>query len=188
MSGEDRLRWDQAYHEKSATPYPPPDPLVLEFTPPLKAGQEARALDLAAGLGQNGLWLAAQGYIVDLVDISRVALLRAQAEAGRRELRNLNLLPVDLDQYEFPETPYDLVCVFRYLNRRLFTPIREAVRPGGRIIYMTYNRRYLDQRPDSNPDYLLEIGELGGIFADWKILHYLEDDHLSRIVAVKPQR
>jgi hypothetical protein len=53
---------------------------------------------------------------------------------------------------------------------------------------MTYNRRYLDQRPDSNPDYLLEIGELGGIFADWKILHYLEDDHLSRVVAVKPQR
>lgn len=186
MTGADRVRWDQIYRDITDTEYPAPDPLLYNYTPPISDQQEHRALDLACGLGQNGLWLAEQGYVVDLMDVSRVALLRAQTEAGKRGVRNLNLYPVDFDQHEFPDAHYELVCVFRYLKRDLFTHLRRCIQPGGRIIYETFNMRYLDLVPGFNPAYLLEPGELLGYFADWKLVTTMEESHVSRVVAIKP--
>ncbi len=187
MTGQDRVRWDQVYRENTVEGYPPPDPILFEFTPPILDDTEHRALDLACGVGQNGIWLAEQGYIADLMDVSRVALLRAQTESGERGLRNVNLLPVDLDDVELEAERYDMVCVFRYLKRDLFTQIRQSVRPGGRVVYMTFNKRYLEVVPGFNPAFLLDIGELVGYFADWKIVHQWEETHISRVVAIKPE-
>ena len=187
MTAHDRLHWDSVYRERiDGGSYPDPDPLLFQFTPPLRAGDTATALDVAAGLGQNGLWLAAQGYVVDLVDCSRVALLHAKAEATRRDLRSANLLQRDLDGAAFEPQSYDLVCVFRFLSRDLMAPIRAAVRPGGRVIYQTFNTRFQEIKPGTNPHYLLGIGELSGFFGDWKLLHNSEPKHISQIVAVKP--
>jgi tellurite methyltransferase len=183
MTAQDRIRWDQLYRKRDDA-YPPPDPLLFEFTPPVS--DQTRALDVACGLGQNGLWLAAQGYLVDMIDVSRVALLRAQDEMGKRQLRNINLFQADLDTYEFPTNTYDLVCVFRYLDRDLIPQLRSCVRSGGRIFYETFNVRYLDSAPDFNPDFLLEAGELAGYFADWKIIHNIDGKQMSSLVAIKP--
>jgi tellurite methyltransferase len=185
MSTQDRQRWDEVYREKAEAAYPPPDPLLFEYVPPVPDDGQHRALDMACGLGQNGLWLAAQGYSVDMIDISRVALLRAQDEMGRRKIHNANLYQVDLDNYTFPAEAYELICVFRFLRRDLFPPLRQAVRPGGRIVYQTFNRRYLEEAPGFNPAFLLEIGELAGYFADWKILHHIDGKPFSSIVAIK---
>jgi SAM-dependent methyltransferase len=187
VSAEDRIRWDSIYRERTKDEYPPPDPLLFDYTPPVTPGEECRALDLAAGSGQNGLWLAAQGYTVDVMDISRVALLRAHAEMASRNLRNANLLPVDLDTVELPANFYDVVCVFRYLKRDLFPQLRACIRPGGRILYETFNVRYRTIVPDFNPAFLLEMGELVGYFADWKLLFNSDDKHISRLVARKPE-
>lgn len=186
MAGQDRLRWDQVYRDRENEPYPPPNPLLFEFTLPVTDEVEHRALDLAGGVGQNGLWLCAQGYLVDILDISRVALLRAQAEATRRQLHNINLYPVDLDDIQLETGTYEIACVFRFLKRDLFPQLRACVRPGGRVIYETFNQRYRRLVPEFNPAFLLEVGELGGIFADWKIIHNAETNHLSRLVAIKP--
>ncbi len=187
MSAEDRIRWDAIYRERASDAYPPPDPLLFDYVPPATPEQEWRALDLAAGHGQNGLWLAAQGYTVDIMDISRIALLRAQAEMATRNLRSANLLPVDLDTVELPANFYDVVCVFRYLKRDLFPQLRACVRPGGRILYETFNVRYRAIVPEFNPAFLLELGELAGYFADWKLLLNSHDKHISRLVARKPE-
>lgn len=189
MSGQDRTRWDQVYREIAAQDYPAPDPILFEFVPPASTTDDPprRALDLAAGQGQNGLWLASQGYVVDLLDISRPALLRAQAVAGGRGLHNVNIVPVDFDHYTLKPDHYDLLCVFRYLKRDLFIALRQAVRPGGRVIYETFNRGYLDLVPGFNPAFLLDSGELAGYFADWKLLHNHDSSHISRIVAIKPE-
>jgi 2-polyprenyl-3-methyl-5-hydroxy-6-metoxy-1,4-benzoquinol methylase len=146
---------------------------------------ESRALDLAGGVGQNGLWLAEQGYSVDILDFSRVALLRAKDEVNRRSVRTVNLYQVDLDKHVLPENEYDLVCVFRYLNRKLFTALRATVKPGGRIIYETFNRHYLDTNPSFNPDYALQDGELAGYFADWRVVYNHDGKRMSSIVAIK---
>jgi tellurite methyltransferase len=186
MSVEDRVRWDNNYKKMSHQPYPAPDPLLKEFTPVAKGEVAPRALDLAGGLGQNGLWLAEQGYATDIMDISRVALERARAEMGMRNLRNINLLQIDVDKLELKAEMYDVICVFRYLKRELFPLIRDAIKPDGRIIYETFNRRYLEIVPQFNQDFLLEDGELEGYFSDWHIVHTEEEEaYISQLVAVK---
>ncbi len=184
MSAADRQRWDTFYAGRENQPPPPPDPFLFQHTPP--ADGEARALDLAAGLAQNGLWLATQGYTVDVMEISRVALARAQAEAAARGLRRLNFFQVDLDSTALEPDVYDFVCLFRYLQRSLFPQLRAIVKPGGRIVYETFNLNYLALNPDFNRRFLLEPGELSGMFADWQIIYSSERTHVSQLVAVKP--
>lgn len=192
MSAFDRKRWNRFYHERASYEFPQPDPLLFVYTPPMLSGFGARALDLAGGCGQNGLWLAEQGYVVDVVDISRPALVRGHEEMNRRELRTLNFLEHDLDtgdvhpHRELVRRAFDIICVFRFLKRDLIPKIRSAVVPDGRIIYETYNEGYLKIKPDMNPDYLLRPGELGGYFADWRILHNVEERYYSQLVALKP--
>jgi tellurite methyltransferase len=186
MAAEDRVRWDDVYRNSKGKPYPAPDPMLFDYTPPAPAGDERRALDLAAGLGQNGLWLASQGYITDVMDISRIALTRARMEMSMRNLRNINLLQVDLDDVQLKASHYHVVCVFRYLKRSLWKQIQQAVVPGGRVIFESYNLNYLDVVPAFNTEFLLHPGELADTFALWNVLHENEDDYVSQLVAVKP--
>lgn len=188
MSAQDRVRWDNIYTERGDKPYPSPDPLLFDYTPPLAADETRTALDLAGGLGQNGLWLAAQGYTTDIMDISRVALTRARGEMAMRNLRNVNLLQIDVDNIDLGAARYDLLCVFRYLRRDLFPRIRAAIKPGGRVIYETFNFNYLMLVPGFNVDFLLQGDELGDAFAGWQILLNEQSEHVTQFVAVKPDQ
>ncbi len=186
MTVQDRKRWDTRYRALPKGRLPDPDPLLFQYTPPVSgASPELRALDLAAGLGQNGLWLAEQGYSVDLLDISREALRRAQYDAGLRGVHNVNFIQVDLDETALQSEAYDLICVFRYFQRDLFPRIRESVRRGGRVIYQTYTSGALAEMPDMNPAYLAQPGELAGAFADWELLRNHETEIMAQVVAVK---
>ncbi|MEO1288435.1 MAG: hypothetical protein AAFV93_11765 [Chloroflexota bacterium] len=197
MSAKDRIRWDDIYTKRNKA-FPQPDTLLLDYVPTVDEEAEMRALDLACGLGQNGIWLAEQGYIVDLMDISRVGLRRARAELMMRNLRSANLLQVDIDKLVLrrsglcdglhdicPET-YDVIAVFRYLRRPLFPIIKEAIKSGGRLIYETFNQQYLQQVPEFNQDFLLADGELETVFSDWRIVYHDESSHVTQLVAVKP--
>jgi len=187
MSVEDRVRWDKVFRQRLSQPYPDPDPLLLQFTPPIQYNQRVYALDLAGGFGQNGLWLAAQGYLTDVIDISRVALNRARQEMAIRNIRYANLLQHDLDDLRLEANHYDVLCVFRYLKRDMFPLIKLAVKPGGRVIYETFNLRYLEIVPGFNPHFLLDTGELPVFFSDWQVIYEEEEKHHSRVVAVKPE-
>lgn len=197
MSAKDRVRWDEIFKKRNLDAFPAPDPLMLQYTPTPETEEEPRALDLAAGYGQNGLWLAEQGYHADIMDISRVALRRARAEMGLRNLRNINLLQVDLDllmlksdgdcaaAHELCPTSYELICVFRYLKRKLFPVLKAAIKPNGRIIYETFNVDYLEKVPEFNREFLLEKNELLDVFSDWRIVHHDDSDYTTQLVAVK---
>lgn len=189
MSVKDRNRWDELYRQAANKPFPAPDPLLKEAVPPVNKSvvSKPRALDLAGGMGQNALWLAGQGYNVDLIDISRIGLSRARVEMGLRNLRNVNLLQRDLDTLELVSKRYDVIAVFRYLKRSLFPTIKSATKPGGYLVYETFNTRYLAQVPGFNPDFLLEIGELEATFREWEIRSYEEVDHRAQLVAVRPR-
>lgn len=186
MSIEDRVHWDKIYRSRSQGPYPSPDPLLLQFMPPAAGDSPQRALDLAGGMGQNGLWLASQGYHVDIVDISRVALERARTEMIMRNIRSVNLLQQDIDHLQLERERYDAVVVFRYRQQNLYAALRSTIKPGGRIIYDSYNYGYLKKVPGFNMDFLLRPDELTKVFADWRIIHYEESGYSSRLVAIKP--
>ena len=186
MSAEDRAKWDGIYLRRALEAYPPPDALLVAYAPPPARPPLRVALDLAAGLCQNALWLAEQGYLVNAMDISRVALERGRAEMAMRNLRNINFINVDLDQVDLPREVYDLVCSFHYLNRALFPTLRASIKPGGMIIYQTYNIRRLETQPDMTREYLLELGELPTFFPGWEVRHDEDVGDLSRFVACKP--
>lgn len=185
MSAEDRIRWDKFYRDRREKPFPPPDPLLYEAVP-LPLHPDSRALDFASGMGQNGLWMASQGYIVDLMDISREALAIARGEMTMRNLRNVNLLQIDLEGIELEPSRYEVVCVFRYLKRDLLPQLVKTIKPGGRILYETYNLSYLNLVPGFNVDFLLQSGELRTVFSGWQILLDNEQTHISQFAAVKP--
>lgn len=184
MTAEDRVRWDNIYRETNGRPFPLPDPLLFDYTPPVGPDEERMALDLAGGLGQNGLWLTSQGYITDIMDISRVALSRARAEMAMRNLRNANVMQIDLDDLKLEPERYDLICVFRYLRRDSFPKLRAALKPDGRLIYETFNLNYLDMVPGFNTEFLLRPGELVSAFKGWRVLLNQEDGHITQFVVV----
>ncbi|MBL8145085.1 MAG: class I SAM-dependent methyltransferase [Anaerolineae bacterium] len=188
MSLAERQRWDQIFTSRAGGPFPAPDPLLLQYTPPARADgtQRSRALDIACGRGQNGLWLAEQGYSADLIDGSRVALTQAREEAGGRGLRTVNFLLMDLDAPILEAENAGLIAVFRFLNRSLFPVLRAALLPGGRIIYETFHTGYLQVNPTFNRAFLLEPGELAAQFEDWRVLRSVETEHSAQIVALKP--
>ena len=189
MARSDRERWDRRYAAPGPDRPKEPNPLLLAHTPPAHASRSpgARALELACGLGHNAIWLAGQGYTVDALDISLAGLRRARAAMLRQGVRGVNFIAADLDHFALPVYAYDLVIVFRFLDRALFPAIRSRVRPGGRVIYETFNVRHLERMPDCSPHHVLQLGELPRYFSDWNVLAASDEGMTSGIVAQKPE-
>ncbi len=182
MSRDDRQKWDARWAEMEEPA--PPDALLQEAEELLSGGL---ALDLACGRGQNALWLAAHGYRVLGVDGSRVALSSAREEAVRRGLgRRVLFVQADLDVWRPLPATYDLVAVFRFLDRSLFPHLRAALRPRGLLFYATRHRGVLRWRPDATQEFLLRRGELPSHFPGWEIVRHQEGPKNARLVARKP--
>jgi len=181
VSERDKARWDRKWAEVEG-PYRP-HPLLRSQGSYLTGGL---ALDLACGQGQNAIWLAQRGYHVLAVDISLVALQAAQEAAYEGGLAdNIDFAAVDLDRWPVPPASFDLIVVFRFLDRRLFGSIRDGVRPGGLVYYSTRHLGTLATRPEANVTYLLQPGELKDAFTGWRILYYEEGPEDAHIVARK---
>jgi tellurite methyltransferase len=189
VSRPEQEKWDARWAAEAARAAYEPNPLLVAHAALLEGG---RALDLACGLGQNSIWLAARGYDVLAVDISPVALAvageRAQV-AGVQE--RIKWQQQDLEEgrpgWATPPGGFDLVCVFRFLDRRLFPGLRVAVRPGGLLFYETRHVGLLERQPQSNPAFLLQPGELVRTFGDWEIVHAAEDRENASLVARRLQ-
>ena len=137
-------------------------------------------LDLACGKGRNGLFLVKHNVPVIFADNNKahlqsieLALAPAKVRTAARAKKSENCLidfEAEVSQGRNPLAgkTFDAVIVFSNLHRPLFPFIREAIRPGGLIVYETFT---VDQkrfgRP-SNPDFLLEHGELRQLFDGWE--------------------
>jgi len=165
MTIADRERWDRKYAAGNSAPAP--NPLLARFAHLLDG--RAVALDVACGLGQNAIELAARGYRVLAVDGSRRALEQARAAIAERGLA-VQLVHADLDTFALAPGSCALIVVFRYLDRRLFARLKEWLTPGGLLLYETFNVNHRRAAPQMNPDYLLAPGELAQAFADFQTI------------------
>ena len=157
------------------------------------------ALDLAMGEGRNAIYMATRGFDVDGVDVDpdAVALARAKARRLGAPIRAV-VGNVEDGTYIIPIETYDVITVFNFLHRPLFTDIREGLKPGGVVVYQTFTTAQLelDSGP-KNPDHLLAPRELAEAFSDWEILRYREyvekegpgnpSRALAGIIAKKPE-
>ena len=103
------------------------------------------------------------------LDCSITALQIGQRLAIRMGV-HIEALTADLDNWQLPQSTFTLLTCFRYLNRGLFGSILNSVKPGGLLIYKTFNTHHLGQAPDFNPAYVLHPGELTDAFPQIEIL------------------
>lgn len=183
MSRHDRSRWDQKWAVQGPGPEKPHE-LLLKHRHLLTGGS---ALDVACGRGQNALWLGEIGYKVHGVDISPVAVNIARERAVESGLENfLQFDEVDLNSWVMPPNAYELIIVFRFLDRQLFPYIIKGLRPGGLLLYATRHVGILNRDPAANPDFLLNAGELTSSFKDLDLLYEHEGPENAELVARKP--
>ena len=172
MAADERERWDSK-HTAEQEPGEPAAFLRQIFQTGPWEIQPGRALDIATGKGRNALFLAEQGFTVDAIDISEVGLQQAQRQAEKQGL-TLNLVQADLASFEFPDSAYDLILNINFLLRSLVPKIKNALRPGGYIIFDTYLIDQQDLGHPRNPAYLLNHNELLDLFRGFRILCYQE--------------
>jgi SAM-dependent methyltransferase len=133
VSAAERDKWDARYRDGAYESRTHATALLAEWLPRLPRG---RALDVACGAGRNSLFLAANGFSVTALDISRVALERGRSAAAERSL-DVEWLCADLDEdlaRALPAGPFDLIVWVRYVHRALMPQLIARLAVGGALV------------------------------------------------------
>lgn len=150
-----------------------------DLIPPRAAG-----LDLACGRGRNALWLAGRCASVLALDRDAAAIDQLRADALARRLP-VTAMATDLESgvRSLATSAFDVIVVIHYLHRPLFPALLDALRPGGVLVYETFTRAQAARGKPTNPDFLLEEGELRRLVAPLEILDWREGVFEARDVA-----
>ncbi len=151
-------------------------------------------LDLACGSGRNGRYLLSRGVPVVFADVDGEKLASlSMAEVPDSTM--MTLWKVDFEQAT--ESPlagktFDAIIVVNYLHRALIDSIKQAVKPGGLVLYETFTEQQRQFGRPSNANFLLKPQELKHWFEAWQTLHYEEQErvgppsHVASLIARKP--
>ena len=150
-----------------------PSAWVARFAPLIPQGE---VLDLACGSGRHARLLAAMGHPVLAVDRDAQALAATNGSAKPANEsalplaaagQGINTLQIDLEsssgpRFSWPFEPnrFAGIVVTNYLHRPLFPPILDSLAVNGVLIYETFAQGNGRFGKPSNPDFLLEPGEL----------------------------
>jgi SAM-dependent methyltransferase len=164
--------WDARYGDEPIWSGAPNGALVAEV------GELApgRALDVGCGEGADAVWLAGQGWEVTAVDVSEVAIGRAQRHA-REAGAQVHWIHAGLLQAELAPGGFDLVSAQYPALRR--TPEAEAeqvllsaVAPGGILLVVHHADVDVDQARSHGfdpADYVMPADVASRLGADWQI-------------------
>lgn len=149
---------------------------------------KGKALDIACGRGRNTLYLAAQGYAAEGFDRDPEAIAFLNAEAQRRGLSCAGT-EADLEgERPLPETRYDLITCFYYLDRNIVPEMKSHLKVGGVLVYETF---LIDQHEKfgkpGRKTFCWDHNELLRSFFDLQILFYFEgfkeDQWIAQLIA-----
>lgn len=175
MSDRDRVKWNAKYAAISSPMVTPLDPWLAELVQHRPPG---RALDVACGLGSIAIGLAQRGWAVTGVDISSVGLAQARQSAEQQGV-SVDWVCADLETYSPGESCFDLITVFRYLQRgELCQRLTQALKLSGMLLHVTFvegptGDLAIAGRPQ-NPAFILRTGELAGLYPELRALEYSE--------------
>ena len=129
-----------------------PSPWIQRFSPLIRRG--GPVLDVAAGAGRHSLMMLDHGHPVTALDRDVLAL---PAQPG------LTVLCTDLeDGSDWPVAGrlFAAIVVTNYLWRPLFPRLLDNLEPNGLLLYETFAHGNQAFGRPSNPDFLLQPGEL----------------------------
>ena len=146
---------EKTERESGSGPDSAPSSWVARWAPLVARGP---VLDVACGAGRHARLFAARGLEVVAVDRAE------QAFSG-----NIRFVKADLEDgspWPFAGQRFAAIVVTNYLHRPLFGPLAAALASGGVLIYETFARGNERFGKPSNPDFLLQEGELLRAFLD----------------------
>ena len=185
--------WDERYAEQN-TPWDTGNPstelqrILGEFDVP-----RARALELGCGTGTNAIFLAQQGFEVTAVDISSLAIEKAQGKAAQAGV-DVALLAADLANMSDIGPPFSFVfdrgvyhtCRRDNLNGFVET-LRKTLAPGG--LYLTIAGNANEVRPNEEGPPRVTVEEIARELASWLDLVQLREMRFDRaIIDGHPER
>lgn len=169
MSFDDKKKWDEKYNQKPQLLKPRPHSIKLEKM--LDRIKGNKALDVACGSGRNTIFLANKGFLVDAVDIARKPL----EIINQQNNPNIKTILADLDNFNLENNLYDLIVMCNFLDRSLVEKLKASLALNGVFFIETYMKHPKNEKPDSNPDFLLGKDELKTFFiSGYEVLDYEE--------------
>lgn len=156
-------KWDERYRRNEYIFGTAPNDFLTEVWEMIPDG---RVLCLADGEGRNGVFLAQQGFEVEGVDGSAVALAKARKLASEAAV-TLKTTHADLAEYELDDERWEgIVSIYVHLppalRKSLYAQVVRALKPGGVFILEAYTPRQLVFRTGgpSTPELLMTLAEL----------------------------
>ena len=130
-----------------------PSSWVARFAPLIPKG--GLVLDLACGSGRHSQLLANLGYSVLAVDQDVAAI-----EALNSSFITPKCLNLEQDAWPLPESKFGGIVVTNYLYRPHLDRLPELLEESGILIYETFAQGNGEFGKPSNPNFLLNPGEL----------------------------
>lgn len=180
-----RAFWDQRFAAPEYIFGKAPNRFLVSQGQWLRPGM--RVLDVAAGEGRNAVWMAGQGCEVLGIDISPLAVQKAErlaAEAGVRVAFEV----ADVRQWRWPPEAFDaVVSIFIQFaapgeRSAVFEGMKRTLRPGGVLIMQGYTPKQIEYKTGGPPqaEHMYTEALLRAAFGDLEILHLREhEDVLS---------
>jgi len=182
----DRERWNQRWRERVGELAPPSSFVTAQDA---RLPRRGRALDVGGGAGRHAVWLARRGLDVTLVDVSDLALERAERRAADAGVA-LRLVRADLDEDPLPDGTWDVIVAHHFLCRAQWPAFVDALAPGGWLLLCQPTVTNLERHERPGPAYLVEPGELdrfargaGLAIVDSREGWTAEDRHEAELVA-----
>jgi len=153
--------------------------------------ERGRVLDVGMGEGRNAVYLSSKGFNVTGIDISSVAIKKAEILA--KEFRtSIQTIVADAQKYDFKENTFDAIICFYYVDRSLILKLKKWLKPKGYIFYEAYTLEHkLKIKNNQDPDaYYLQKGEPASFFKDFFIIkdEYFVDEKESKASLVARKR
>lgn len=143
---------------------------------------QGTGLDLACGLGQNSIFLTKHGLTMHGWDYSKAGLAQMARHCSLQKVE-VNQRCINLMSTPWPNQQFDLICVTAFLDRTLCPQILSHLKPGGILVYQTFNQitDIVDSKVSkpSRPEFLLSQGELLVLFSELQPLVYRDDQELA---------
>ena len=165
--------WDARYRDRpSLWSGNPNGGLVAEVTGMIPG----RVLDVGCGEGADAIWLAEHGWQVTGLDVSAVAIERAQAAAAARGVE-VRWIVGDLATADIPASSYDLVSLqyaplLRGDDHAVARTLLDAVAPGGTFLAVGHDMKGDDHghRSEFDPADYYQVADLAALLDDtWRV-------------------
>lgn len=124
-----------------------PEPTLLRFLPDVPRGY---ALDVGAGLGQNSMFLAQQGFNVEALEKDPDIAVKCKEKLDRENL-NIKTITASIEMQDLEENKYSLIIaawVFQYISPENMQPVlkklEKSLAPGGFLYIGTFSTQGID--------------------------------------------